>query len=260
MKAFLLAAGLGTRLRPVTDTVPKCLVQIGGNSLLDLWLEELALAGVDEVLVNVHHLSKQVKDHLSARPQPVAVRTVHEPTLLGSAGTLLRNRDFVAGEDMFLAVNADNLTDFDLRLLVDAHRNSGGLATLGLFHASDPSRCGIVGLRDGVVASFEEKPADPQGDLANAGLYAFRPDVIDLIPTQLPSDIGLHLLPQLVGRARGLSIGDAYFVDIGTPEALAQARSEWPERRRVTAPPADDVRPAQGPAVVRHASGAGRRR
>src|SRR4051812_18983916 len=170
MKAFLLAAGLGTRLRPITDSVPKCLVRIGGTPLLDLWLEGLALAGVDEVLVNLHHLPEQVRSHLEGRTLPITVRTVFEPTLLGSAGTLLRNRDFVAGEEMFLAVNADNLTDFDLRLLADAHRGSAVMATLGLFRAADPSRCGIVELRDGVVASFEEKPADPQGDLANAGL------------------------------------------------------------------------------------------
>jgi mannose-1-phosphate guanylyltransferase len=228
MKAFLLAAGLGTRLRPITDTTPKCLVQIDGTPLLDIWLGKLAAAGVEEVLVNLHHLPDRVRKHLAQRPQPVVVRTVHEPTLLGSAGTVLANRDFVAGEDMFLAINADNLTDFDLRLLVDAHRGSGALATLALFRSPDPRICGIVELRDEVVASFEEKPEHPRSDLANAGLYAFSPGVIDLVPETVPCDIGRHLLPQLVGRARGLSIGDSYFADIGTQEALRRARREWP--------------------------------
>jgi mannose-1-phosphate guanylyltransferase len=230
MKAILLAAGLGTRLRPITDTIPKCLVRIDGTPLLDIWLEQLAGAGVHEVLVNLHHLPDLVREHLAQNPHPVTVRTVHEATLLGSAGTLLENRDFVAGEDMFLAINADNLTDFDLRLLVDTHRTSGGLATLALFRAPDPRICGIVELRDGVVASFEEKPEHPRGDLANAGLYAFGPDVIDLVRGPLPRDIGRHLLPELVGRARGVSIGDAYFADIGTQEALALARRDWPGR------------------------------
>jgi mannose-1-phosphate guanylyltransferase len=230
MKAFLLAAGLGSRLRPLTDTVPKCLVPIDGVPLLDIWLDQLAAAGVDEVLVNLHHLPGLVMRHLSDRPLPVRVRTSYEPALLGSAGSLRANRDFVAAEDMFLAVNADNLTDFDLRLLVEEQQASGAVATLALFRATDPRSCGIVELRDGVVASFEEKPENPRSDLANAGLYAFTPAVLDVIDGPVPVDIGGHVLPRLVGRARGMSIGDAYLVDVGTHEALERARREWPQR------------------------------
>ncbi len=237
MKAFVLAAGLGTRLRPLTDSVPKCLVRIGGTTLLDLWLERLAAAGVSEVLVNLHHLPGQVLDHLERGVQPVVVHTVYEPTLLGSAGTMLANRDFVDAEEMFLAVNADNLTDFDLSILVECHLASTAPATLALFRSPHPTRSGIIELRDGVVVSFEEKPVHPRGDLANAGLYALSPKVIELISPPLPRDIGYDLLPHLVGSARGISIGDAYFADIGTPEALASARRDWPmlERRAVLA-------------------------
>lgn len=227
MKAFLLAAGLGTRLRPLTDTVPKCLVTVDGTPLLDLWLERLAAAGVSEVLVNVHHLADQVTDHLNRRVQPTAVRAVLEPVLLGSAGTLVTNRSFVDGEEMFLAVNADNLTDFDLDVLVDAHRSQAPVATLALFRAAQPSSCGIVELRDGVITAFEEKPTLPRSNLANAGLYAFSPEVLDRIRGSLPRDIGHHLLPELVGEARGIDIGGAYFRDIGTGQALEQANREW---------------------------------
>ena len=122
MKAFLLAGGLGTRLRPLTDTTPKCLVEIGGRTLLDLWLDALAKVGVDEVLVNTHHLAERVEAHVAQRQDVPVVRLSHEPTLLGSAGTLMANKDFVAGEPMFLVINADNLTDFDLGRLVEAHR------------------------------------------------------------------------------------------------------------------------------------------
>jgi mannose-1-phosphate guanylyltransferase len=181
-----------------------------------------------------------VVDHLARSVQPTSVRTVFEPTLLGSAGTLLHNRDFVAGETVFLAVNADGLTDFDLTTLLDAHRTSGAVATLGLFRAPDPSSCGIVELRDGVVAAFEEKPPRPRGDLANAGLYAFSPEVLDRIQGPLPRDIGLHLLPELVGSARGVVLGDAYFRDIGTPEALAQANRDWATVRHKPWAPAGD--------------------
>lgn len=227
MKAFLLAAGLGTRLRPLTETTPKCLVEIGGRPLLDIWLDALAKAGVDEVLLNTHHLAEQVRAHVARRVGPPIVRLAHETTLLGSAGTLMANREFVAGEPMFLAVNADNLTDFDVSRLVDAHRAAALPATLSLFRAPDPSQCGIVEVEDGRVVGFVEKPQYPTGDLANAGMYALLPSVIDEIQGAPPRDIGFDLLPLLVGRAAAVELGDCYFRDIGTMTALEIARREW---------------------------------
>ncbi|HVW41020.1 MAG TPA: nucleotidyltransferase family protein [Amycolatopsis sp.] len=224
MKAFLLAAGLGTRLRPLTDTTPKCLISIGDRPMLDIWLDALVKVGVDEVLVNLHHLADRVRNHVADRAAGPAVRLFEEPTLLGSAGTLLANRDWVAGEEMFLAINADNLTNFDLGVLIDAHRRGGAIATLSVFHAPRPSECGIVEVHGGRVVGFQEKPAKPVSDLANAGMYAFSPQVLDLIDGP---DIGYHLLPRLAGRARAVPLDGAYFLDIGTPAALARAREEW---------------------------------
>jgi mannose-1-phosphate guanylyltransferase len=231
MKAFLLAAGLGTRLRPLTDHVPKCLVTVGGRPLLDLWLDSLRAAGVDEVLVNLHHLPDVVRDHLVSHDGSPRVRTTFEPTLLGSAGTLRENRDFVGDDAAFLAVNGDDLTDFDLRLLTDALDAAPGAdAAIAVFRAPTPQACGILEAVDGIVVSFEEKPVAPRGDLANAGLYAFRASVLDLVPAGTPVDIGTHLLPRLVGRCVAVDLGDAFLVDIGTPEALARAEAEWPQR------------------------------
>ena len=228
MKAFVLAAGLGTRLRPITDRTPKCLVRIGGVTLLDQWLDSLADAGVDEVLVNMHHLAPLVRTHVEQRTGSPTVHLVEEPQLLGSAGTLRANRDFVAGEDMFLAVNVDNLTDFDLRLLIESHREGGAVATLTLFHAAQPSACGIVTVdNSGLVVDYVEKPAEPSGDLANAGIYAFSPSLLDEITGPAPKDIGYDLLPMLVGRARTVLLQDSYFIDIGTPDALQRANAEW---------------------------------
>ena len=231
MKAVLLAAGLGKRLRPITANTPKCLVEVGGRTLLDIWLDALAKAGVDDVLVNTHHLADQVGAHVRSRTTAPAVRLSHEPQLLGSAGTLLTNRDFLAGEDMFLVINADNLTDFDIGVLVDAHRASEAIATLTVFRSARPTECGIVDVvADGLVVGFEEKPTQPRSDLANAGIYAFHPDVLDEIPGVLPQDIGFDLLPRLVGRARAVPLDGCYFADIGTPAALARARDEWEGR------------------------------
>jgi mannose-1-phosphate guanylyltransferase len=230
VKAFLLAAGVGSRLRPLTDTKPKCLLDVGDRPLLDMWLDAFDRAGVEEVLVNLHHLPDVVRRHLAGRTGPPRTRTFFEPELLGSAGTLAANRRWVDGEELFLACYADNLTDFDLRSLIDAHREHGGIATLTVFHSQHPSTGGVVEL-DAVsrVTGFVEKPAEPVSDLVNAGMYAFHPSVLDEIGDKTPSDIGYDLLPRLVGQAWAVPV-EGYFRDVGTPDAYRRAREEWPAR------------------------------
>lgn len=230
MKAFLLAAGIGSRLRPITDVTPKCMLDIGGRPLLDIWLDSFDRAGVEEVLVNLHHLPDVVRQHVATRTGPPAVRMVFEPDLLGSAGTLLANRDWVAGEESFLVCNADNLTDFDLRSLIEAHQHHDAIATLTVFRSERPWTGGVVETdAAGLVTGFTEKPAEPVSDLTNAGMYAFRPRVLDEIDGAPPADIGFDLLPRLVGRARAVLV-DGYFRDIGTVDAYQRAREEWPVR------------------------------
>jgi len=232
VKAFLLAAGVGSRLRPITDTTPKCMLVIGDRPLLDIWLDAYAGAGVDEVLVNLHHLPEVVARHIAARTAPPKVATFFEPELLGSAGTLSANREWVENEDLFLACNADNLTDFDLRSLIDAHRAHGDIATLTVFHSDRPSAGGVVELDEsGRVVGFTEKPSEPASDLTNAGMYAFHPRVLDEIDGDPPTDIGYDLLPRLVGRSRALLV-EGYFRDVGTADAYRRAREEWPARRQ----------------------------
>jgi mannose-1-phosphate guanylyltransferase len=229
MKAFLLAAGVGRRLRPITDQTPKCMLVVDGRPLLDIWLDEFARAQVDEVLVNLHHLPDVVRQRCAVRTGPPAVRLVFEPQLLGSAGTLAANRPWVDGEEMFLACYADNLTDFDLRSLVEFHRDHGPIATLTVFHSERPSAGGVVELdAAGTVTGFQEKPNEPVSDLTNAGMYAFHPSVLEKIGDP-PADIGYDLLPQLVGQARAMLV-EGYFRDVGTVEAYRRAIQEWPAR------------------------------
>jgi mannose-1-phosphate guanylyltransferase len=233
VKAFLLAAGIGSRLRPITDTIPKCMVPIGGQPMLDIWLDAFDRAGVHEVLVNLHHLPDVVRDHLDARAGMPTVRTFFEPELLGSAGTLAANRAWVGGEEMFLACYADNLTDFDLSSLIKTHREHGAIATLTVFHSKHPSAGGVVELdASGTVVGFAEKPANPVSDLVNAGMYAFHPDVLDEIGGPPPRDIGYGVLPRLVGRAKAIPV-EGYFRDIGTTDAYERARQEWPVQAAV---------------------------
>ena len=232
MKAFLLAAGVGSRLRPITDTTPKCLVTICGKPLLDIWLEAFRVAGVTEVLVNLHHLPERVGKHIADRTGPPQVRTVFEPELLGSAGTLAANRQWVADEELFLACNADNLTDFDLRALVREHQRNDGMATLTVFRSEQPWSGGVVETdAAGRVVGFQEKPEQPVSNLTNAGMYAFHPSVLDEITGPPPRDIGYDLLPRLVGRSWTVLV-DGYFRDIGTIDAYRRANREWPARAR----------------------------
>ena len=226
MKAVLLAAGLGTRMGDITRTRPKCLLPVAGRPLLGRWLAELARAGVSEALVNTHHLAEQVREYLGAAGAPLPVRLAHEPELLGSAGTLAANRDFLAGEAAFLVVYADNASTVDLRELVREHR-AASAATLGLFRVPDPERRGIVELdAGGTVAGFVEKPARPRGNLAWAGLLVGSPALLEAVPAARPCDLGHHVLPRLLGRMRGFEI-HGYHADVGTPEAYAATCADF---------------------------------
>lgn len=235
MKAFLLAGGLGTRMGAITRSTPKCLLPVAGQPLLSRWFDALAAAGCDAVLVNTHYLAEQVRDYVASITPPLDVVLAHEDELLGSGGTLAENRDFVAGEETFLVSYADNASRVDLRTLVDAHRSDTD-ATLGLFRVPDPQNRGVVELdADGRVVDFVEKPEAPRSDLAWAGLLVGGPAVLDAIPATRPTDLGHHVLPQLIGRMRGVAV-EGYHADVGTPDnyrrvcddfdAFEQARAE----------------------------------
>jgi mannose-1-phosphate guanylyltransferase len=241
MKAFLLAAGKGTRLRPYTDTLPKCLMPIQGKPLLDIWVDLFIAHGVDSVLINTHHFAEQVvqaAERLTEK-KTIKITTVYEPELLGSGGTILENRDFIdAGED-FLIAYADNLTDINLSAMAAFHRNqkaAGKLLTMGLFRTENPKACGIATLdASRTVTGFEEKPENPESNLANAGIYMAAYNVLEAcqeirqrVSEQL-FDFGFHVLPQLVGKMGGYEI-KAYLTDIGTVEAYERALEEWPRR------------------------------
>jgi mannose-1-phosphate guanylyltransferase len=226
MKAIILAAGLGTRLRPITCTLPKCLVPINGVPLLELWLRECERCGVEAVLINTHYLAERVGEFVAAR-RGLPVTLAHEPTLLGSAGTIAANWDFVDGEDSFLVVYADNLTTFPLDELMAFHAGHGRIASVALFRSPNPSACGVAEVRDtGLITGFWEKPEHPPGNLCNAGIYVFRRAVRQYLPAGFPADIGKSLLPALVGQAMGMPVR-GYFVDIGTLENYYSAQAEY---------------------------------
>jgi mannose-1-phosphate guanylyltransferase len=232
VKAYLLAAGEGRRLRPVTDTIPKCLVPVQGTPLLGIWLRLLEGHGVTHVLVNVHHFHEQVTAFLAKYPTSMTIETVYEPRLLGSAGTVLANRGFVQGEPCFLIAYADNLTNVDLQEMVRFHRNRSETLTLGVTITDRPREKGTVMIRpDGQVIDFAEKAAEPKSNLANAGIYVANQGLFDYLPVSPPTagvlDFGHDVLPRMVPHVAAYRI-DQFLMDIGTPEAYTRAQEIWP--------------------------------
>lgn len=228
MKAFLLAGGYGTRLRPLTDSIPKCLVPIRGRPLLDIWLDLCARSGVNEVLINLHAHSQTIEQHLKRSDSTVNVRLVHEDQLLGSAGTLAANRDWIGSDPAFWILYSDVLTNTDLRCMSDFHSLHGAVATLGLYQVPDPSRCGVaVTDETGVIIDFEEKPQNPRSNWVFSGLMAAHPRLFDLIPPCIPADIAFHVLPRLLGKMLAYPIND-YLLDIGTLPNYQRAQITWP--------------------------------
>lgn len=231
MKAFLLAAGKGSRLRPLTDDIPKCLVPIRGRPLLKIWLEHLGRHGVEEVLINTHHHARQVEDFVQAFNGQLRIRLEYEPVLLGSGGTLWRYRDFVKTEEAFWVIYGDNLSLVNLHEMHAYHSAHEGLLTIGLFQTETPRACGVALMNEaGRVVEFEEKPALPKGNLANAGIYLVRKEIFREVLWDCPTplDFGYQILPQLVGKMYGHVIYD-YHLDIGTPENYQRAQEECPD-------------------------------
>lgn len=226
-KALLLAGGLGTRLRPLTDTVPKCLIEIAGRPLLDYWFEALRDAGVHQILINTHHLPEPV-DRLLAKKNRDGFNAMasFEPTLLGSAGTIAAHPRWADDADDVVIIYADNLSDMSISALMQTHRDKGQAMTMLLFRAPNPSACGIAVLNaDGLVMDFQEKPPAPKSDLANAGVYAVTAAAWREIAAMNAFDIGFDVLPLFVGRMQG-HLYEGYHRDIGTLPALDAARAE----------------------------------
>lgn len=238
MNALLLAAGLGTRLRPLTDTVPKCMVPIQGRPLLAYWLELLLQWGAAErVIINTHYLPEPVRQLVSGSVHKREIDLVHEDRLLGTAGTLIANLPALRGNDALVA-HADNLTLFDAENFLARHhaRPPSCIMTMMTFDTDAPQSCGIVSLSpDGVVESFHEKVAHPPGRLANAAVYLFSPESLDMIADLAQTakqdepvfDISQHVIPRFLGRIFTFH-NDHYHRDIGNPQALSTAQTEFP--------------------------------
>jgi mannose-1-phosphate guanylyltransferase len=231
MRALLLAAGLGTRLRPLTNYLPKCLVPIHGRPLLDYWLETLVNGGVKEILINTHYLAPLVVEFLNRSEWAQWVTVVHEERLIGTGGTILKNRTFFKNEP-FLVAHADNLTIFDMPAFVTHHlsRPLGTDLTMMVFKTLDPQSCGIVELNEyDVVRAFHEKVSSPPGNLANAAVYLIEPLVMDMMANlgKERTDFSTGVIPHLIGKMLTYK-NTCYHRDIGTLPSWIKANQDFP--------------------------------
>ncbi len=229
MKALILAAGAGTRLRPLTDTCPKPMLPVAGRPLLTWTLEWLRRYGITEAALNLFHLPDVVRDGLGdGERYGMRLHYAVEDHLRGTAGALHNFPGFF--DQTFFVIYGDLLLDFDLDDLVAFHRQQRALMTLALKRTATPHSQGMIETDgEGRVLRFVEKPATwDGGDTANAGVYVCEPEVVTHVPPGF-SDFGHDIIPALLrdgapvyGRPlRG------YLLDIGTPEAYARAQEDW---------------------------------
>jgi mannose-1-phosphate guanylyltransferase len=224
MQAVILVGGEGTRLRPLTATVPKPVLPLVDRPFLVYMLEWLRRHGVDDVIMSCGFLATSVRNVLGDGSQfGLRLRFVEEPEPRGTAGALKYAEDLL--EDRFLMLNGDVLTDIDLTAQIAQHDETGAVGTLALVPVADPTAYGLVRTNeDRSVKEFVEKPTADSIDtnLISAGAYVLERRVLDLIPPDRNVSIEREVWPRLVGEGLYAFAGDAYWMDIGTPERYLQ--------------------------------------
>jgi mannose-1-phosphate guanylyltransferase len=225
---MVMAAGLGTRLRPLTYEVPKPMVPVANRPVMELILRLLAEQGFREVVCNLHWFPETIESRFKDGSElGIELTYIHEPELTGTAGGVRAAREFLTAEGgPFLVLAGDALTDIELHALVDAHRANDGIATLATKAVPNVSEYGVVVIDgEGRVQGFQEKP-DPSealSDLANCMIYVFEPEIFDYFPDQDPLDFALDVFPALLQHdvPFHVHVTDSYWNDVGSlPEYL----------------------------------------
>ena len=232
MKALLLAAGYGTRLRPITSTVPKCLVPIHGIPLLHVWITRLMNFGVSEIIVNTHYKSEMVTKFIETQAYDCKISIIFEKELLGTAGTLL-NLAAELARDRFFVFHADNLSFINLKSFLENHsnRSSNCIMSMATFQTDTPETCGIVEIdANNILQRFIEKPSISTNFRANSACFVFEHEIfidqsISTIDVTKNIDISIDLIPNLINKINVFDFSD-YHRDIGSMHALEKAQLE----------------------------------
>jgi mannose-1-phosphate guanylyltransferase len=232
MQALILAGGEGTRLRPLTSTVPKPVVPLVDRPFITYMLEWLKRHGVDDVVMSCGYMASGVRNVLGEGQQlGLRIRYVEEPRPLGTGGAVKFAEPLL--DERFLMLNGDVLTDMDLTAQIEQHERTGARATIALIGVEDPSRYGLVRIaEDRSVKEFLEKPSSDQIDtnLINAGAYVLERDVLASLEPDANISIEREVFPGLVGDGLYAYPAEGYWLDIGTPSTYLQATFDILER------------------------------
>lgn len=225
MQALILVGGHGTRLRPVTETLPKPVIPLVDRPFIRYMIDWLARHGVEEVVMACGFLPDALREELGEEiPGGPRLRYVEEPEPRGTAGAIKFAEDLL--EERFFALNGDVLTDLDLTKLRERHESAGAKATLALYPVEDPTAYGLVRrAEDGEILEFLEKPdpAEIDTDEISAGAYILEKEVLELVPPGEDVSIEREVFPKLVGSGLYSRRLEGYWMDIGTPDRYLQA-------------------------------------
>ena len=234
MKAMVLGAGLGTRLDPLTRTVPKPMVPVVGKPVLGHILDHLRQIGITDVIINAQYLHHVLVDKLgSGSAYGVTVTVAEETSLCGDAGGLKRVEAFFqdGSGDPILVIGGDDLTDIDLKALIKFHVDHNAMATIPVKRVADTTQFGVAVVNaDGFITDFQEKPKreDAKSNLANTGMYVFSPSIFEHIPADIFYGLGNNVLPDLLRK--GLPVAametEKYWMDVGNVAVYRQAQRD----------------------------------
>ncbi|WXG46106.1 MAG: sugar phosphate nucleotidyltransferase [Candidatus Atabeyarchaeum deiterrae] len=229
LKAFILAGGKGTRLRPITYEIPKPLVPLQGKPILEHVIDLLRTYEVRDIVISIGYLGEKIKEYFRDEKRfGVKITFVEEEQELGTGGPLRLAKHLL--KDTFIMVNGDNLMSIDLYKMYQTHRENRATATIALTTVDDPSSYGVAVLEGNKIIKFVEKPRkeDAPSKLINTGLYILEPSVIDLISDGRMSFIEKDVFPRIAekGELYGYVFSGQWF-DTGTPERYEKALKEW---------------------------------
>jgi NDP-sugar pyrophosphorylase family protein len=237
MKAVILVGGAGTRLRPLTYVMPKCLLPVGGMPLLEWTVKYLASHEIKEFVVCVAYLKRQIISTIGDGSRlGVKIEYAEAESPLGTAGQLKTAEPFIDGT--FLAMNGDIVTSLNIRSLIQTHKEKGGTGTIALKNYDVKIPYGhVTADQDSVIRKFEEKPTLHL--MANAGIYVLERSVFGSIPSGKPFSLETEVFPALIERGERLNsyYEEAYWNDVGTMGDFEKVNDELLARQTAGAPP-----------------------
>ena len=229
MQALLLAGGKGTRLKPLTNNLPKPMVPILGEPLLKRTILNLREYGVDEIIISICYQPTQINSYFgNGEKFGINIKYVQEDIPLGTGGAIKNAEKYI--DDTFIVLNSDIISDINISALLEYHTNKKGIATIALTEVDDPTQYGVVDLIDGYITTFKEKPKPEQvtSNLINAGIYIFEPEIFNYIQHNQIVSIEKDIYPLLIEKALKITgyHSSYYWMDIGTPEKYMQVHKD----------------------------------